>query len=576
MTSDVATPDATTAPAPAVGEDSYVDALRRFAGDLRLMEQVVATMEQRGVELRATHLGLLLESYLGERRLADAQRCLDRLQAVGGRIEPDLRWRLALASARAGQHRAAIALLDALNEEREDPGPERSAAVLTIYVDAGRLPAARSLVRRMAARSIAARPEDIERLLEDCITRRAVKDTLALVDASLALGHAPADDLVARLVAMLARGPQPERADELVARLVAADRPVPTAATVEMLLAHARAGDLARALADADELVARGVTPSAHHRNLLLAAALTAGDHAAAWAQAAILADEGHIPTGENLERLLEVSLAAKRPDLALSALDWMLVLGVPVLPHRAGAVLLALIARGEIAQAETLLRELMGCGVTVERRAANELVRRIVRSKRLDDARAWLTRLRQGGVLRQGQHHAPLLAALVAAKRLDDALALVEEMIADRVAPTSADAARLIEDRMRAKDLAAADRVLAALADAGVALDEPVYRDLMWAHARTGDHAAASTVHARMLAAGIASDERHDKALAWASGETPRRLDEVVGAQEDAGESAASGEVVADVLTVPEAPVEVAEVAAPEPAVSDLPASER
>jgi pentatricopeptide repeat protein len=66
----------------------------------------------------------------------------------------------------------------------------------------------------------------------------------------------------------------------------------------------------------------------------------------------------------------------------------------------------------------------------------------------------------------------------------------------------------------------------VADFGDADVSVDEPTYRELMWAYAKKGHHEPARAVFARMVAAGITPDERHHKALEWASGETKRRLD--------------------------------------------------
>lgn len=516
-------PEPVAAPSP-VEEDAYAEALRRFSGDLRLMEQVVDSMHQRGVELGASHLGLLLDAYLEARDLARAEDALARLEALGVTIAPERRYGLVLASARAGRSAAALAILDRLDADRVTPGAEHAPSVLGLLLDAGRFPAARSLVRRMAARGVRALPADYQRLLVDCLRRRAVNDTFVVVDAMLGAGVLPDARLAGELVTALARSGHGPRADELVDRFAGAGVRLPATAVERLAAAHAAAGDGARAEA---LLAASGGALTSHHRNLLLSARIAAGELDAAWAEALALADHGQVPTGANLDRLIEVSLAARRRDLAVGALDWMLVLGIPVAPPRAAAVLLALLTGGELDRAVELVRALVERGLTVERRVAQSLVDRTVKAQRLDEARAWLARFRADGTLRQGRTHSTLVAALVAAKRLDDALALVEEMLADRVAPTPVDAARLVDGRVRARDLAAADRLLAALADHGVVLEERVYRDLMWAHARKGDAAATEAVHQRMLAAGIPSDERHQKALEWASGRTRRRLDE-------------------------------------------------
>ena len=43
--------------------DHYVEALERFRGDVRMMEQVLATMIERGEPRSATHLEIIPVSY---------------------------------------------------------------------------------------------------------------------------------------------------------------------------------------------------------------------------------------------------------------------------------------------------------------------------------------------------------------------------------------------------------------------------------------------------------------------------------------------------------------------------------
>ena len=44
-------------------QDRYTDALRRFSGDLRMSQQVFASMEQRGVPIGDEHWTLLLDAH---------------------------------------------------------------------------------------------------------------------------------------------------------------------------------------------------------------------------------------------------------------------------------------------------------------------------------------------------------------------------------------------------------------------------------------------------------------------------------------------------------------------------------
>jgi len=284
-----------------------------------------------------------------------------------------------------------------------------------------------------------------------------------------------------------------------------------------------------------------------HLRNAVLAAHLAADDLEAAWAEAERMWAEACLPTGANLELLLDRSLAAGQVARAAGVLDLLLVIGVPVMPHRSGAVLRAEMAADGLDRVLPVVATLLDQGLVLDRSAARDLVERLVRARRLDEARAWLERFRVAGTLTQGRSYGSLLTALVAAKRTDDAVLLLEEMVGHGVRPEGADLARLVSGRLKADDPGAAERLLHAAAAVSVHADEPTLRELMWVHARRSDVAAVDRIRALLVASGVTPDERHDKARAWASGETPRRLEDTVDGVPTAGAGAATEPMVGD-----------------------------
>lgn len=518
-------------PAPEPSDDPevarYTDAMRRFSGDLRMTKQVFASMEQRGVSIGAVHWQLLLAAHLDTRDLPGAHQVLERMRAAGVEVPASTRWDLALATARSGRTDQAIALLDALHADGLDPDERHAPGVLAIYLATGRMPAARAVLRQMAQRGQAAGDAEYDRLLRDCLDRRAIKDTRTIVDLMLQVGRAPSPRMATQLVAMIARAGHTDRARELLDRLSSAGVSLPGDVHTELFLAHAKAGDIEAAQGALDAMRAGGTEPTSFHRNTVLSARLAAGDVDGAWADALSLTADGRIPSGENLEGLLDVSLAAGRVAAASGVLDWMIILGVPVPPQKAAEVLSKHLQAGELDLTLTLFDELARRGVPADRRVARDVVERLVRARRLDEARARLERFRVSGTLTHGRHYGSLLAAYLQAKRLDVAVALLRHMVAKKLEPTVSDASKLVNALVKGGQLAEAGSLIGDLQDAGVQVDEPTFRELLWAHARKGEAEAARVVHARMVAAGITPDDRHQKALEWASGETKRRLPE-------------------------------------------------
>ncbi len=520
----------------AVPEDHYAQALRRFRGDVRMMEQVLATMIERGEPRDEVHLGLMLDEYLSTRELRKARAIIGQLEESGFTIDARRHYDVAVATATAGGIDEALTILERLAAEQRDPSAAQAPVVLTLLVGAGRLQVAWSLYRRMVSRGQAAARDTHLALLADCLSRRAAKDSLSVIRAMVAAGQAIPARRASELVRMLARIGQVDRALELLGVLEGPEASVQGGPDVDgyaaVLDALAGQGRVDDAIAVTARMVERGLSPTSHHRNAVLAARIAASDLELAWSEAEAMWDGGVIPSGANLERLLDLALEAGNVTRAAGVLDWLMMLGAPVAPLRSGAVVRAELAAGGIDRMLPLVAALLDQGLAFDRAAARDLVERLVRARRLDDAQAWLERFRSTGTLTQGRSYSSLLHALVAAKRFDDLVTLVTTIAGHGVKPVDTDVVRLVTGRIKAGDLSRADLLARACAAVGVHLDDDTLRELMWAHARKGDSAAVDGVLELVAAAGITPDERHAKARAWASGETPRRLEDAPAAE--------------------------------------------
>ena len=281
-------------------EDRYTQALTRFAGagDLRMARSVWDSMQQRGVEPTAEHLQLMVKAHLERRDLAGAEEFLSVLRARG--VEPDLetRWDIAVATGRSGKTGAALGLLDQLHEQGEEPGPRHAAGVLAVYLNADRYPAARAILRRMAALGLKAPAGDYQRLLDDCLERRAIKDARTVIDLMIESGAPPSPAQVASVAGMMARAGHPDRAKALLALAAEAGVDTDPSVRTELLLAYAKAGDPAAARTTLEEMRGAGIEPNSFHHNAVLQAQVAVGDADAAWDIALELADRGRIPSG--------------------------------------------------------------------------------------------------------------------------------------------------------------------------------------------------------------------------------------------------------------------------------------
>jgi pentatricopeptide repeat protein len=561
---DAATPPEADEP------DHYAEAMRRFRGDVRMMEQVLATMIERGEPRREIHLALMLDEYLAARSLRKARAIIDQLDELGVRIDARRQYDVAIATAASGDQAGAMVIVDRLLGEQRDPGPTQATVVLSLLVGARRTPEAWSLYRRMRSRDQHATRDVHGVLLSDALERRAAKDSLTVVRGMIAAGHEVSRSRGAALARMLVGIGQIDRALELLDLLTEAARtghgPMPDddthAAVVAALATKGRVEEVAALVARATPAEA---SPSSLLRNTLLQARIAAADFDGAWTDAEAMWADACLPTGTNLESLLDLTLANGNVARAAGLLDLLLVIGAPVTPQRSGAVLRAELADGGLERVLPVADTILVQGLTFDRATARDLVERLVRARRLDEARAWLERFRVAGTLTQGRSWSSLLVALVAAKRLDDAIAVLEGMLAARVQPMASDVSKLVAGRLKADDAVGAERILLAASAGGVHVDEATLRELMWLHARRSDVAAVDRIIALLVASGVTPDERHEKARAWASGETPRRLEDT---QPDAAASAP--EASAPEVSAPEA--SAPEVSADEPAPAPLP----
>jgi pentatricopeptide repeat protein len=536
--------------------DHYVEALQRFRGDVRMMEQVLATMIERGAPRSAVHLELMLDEYLAGRSLRKARAIIGQLDELGVRIDPARQYDVALATAASGSAAEAVEIIDRLMGEQRDPSPEQAGVVLDLMLGARRTPQAWSLFRRMRSRSQRPSRDAHLTLLGDTLQRRAAKDSVAVVSSMAEAGHRIPDGRIAPLVRMLVGLGQLDRALEvlsIVERAATAGLCAPPGddgygPVLHALAAKGRVDDV---LGVAQRLTDSGTPLSGHHRNAVLAASIASGDFEAAWAETERMWADACLPTGANLEGLLDLSLAAGNVARAAGVLDLLLVIGVPVTPQRSGAVLRAEMATDGLDRVLPVAATMLDQELAFDRATARDLVERLVRSRRLDEARRWLARFRAAGTLTQGRSYGSLLSALVTAKRVDDAVSLLEEMVAGRVRPEQSDLARLVSGRLKAGDVVAAERILAAASSAGVHADEATLRELMWTHARRSDVVAVDRIVALLVASGVTPDERHEKARAWASGATPRRLEDT--------DHAAPSDAPVDAATAAAEPVDAA-----------------
>lgn len=502
--------------------DKYLEALRRFAeaGDLQMARSVVGSMEQRGVEVGAPHLELLLTANLTGRDPAGARAIVARMRDAGIEVDGGVRHDLAIAAARAGRLADAVGELDALHEEGVKPTSAQLPELLSIHVRAKRFSAARAVLRRLAGEGRGARPADYEALIADLHERKAINDTEAQVEQMLRVGAPPTAAQGRGLVTMVAEAGHPGRASALLDTLWTGDVEVDVQVLSDILDAHARAGDAEAVAATVERMAEVGAEPNSFHRNAMLGARLAAEDADGAWAMVDDMLESGRIPTGDNLDLLFDVTLATGNLTRASGVIDWALILGTPVAPHRLAAAVDGHLQAGELTTARWLFDTAAAAGVPRDRKAARGIVEETIRAGDVDGARSLLSELLATDTLTHGQHWGSLLRALLGARRLDDVVAVIDELTNAGTSPAAADLIRTVHVLLDADRGADALRLTTGSLEAGADVDATNYGELLWLFAKTQDVTAVDAVRDHMVANGVEVEHRHAKAVAHARGE--------------------------------------------------------
>ncbi|MFT5222427.1 MAG: tetratricopeptide (TPR) repeat protein [Glaciecola sp.] len=508
-------------------QDTYAEALERFgiAGDSRMAQQVVDSMRKRGIELQQVHHQLLVTSYLKANDLANGLRRVAEMEQAGFPMDPAAKFDVAVAAAKSGRREIAARLTDELDAVGFRAGGADLARAFSLFVNLRRLPLAKALVKPMASAGIAGSAADYGVLLDDCLSRRAIKDTRATLTAMIQTKVTIDPVLATNLVAMMAKAGHAERARELLDQLAQAGVMVGTGAW-EALVAMADAKQAGAVEAIITDMAASGVAPTSHHRNILLAAA-AGTDAASAWTSLSSLADDGVIPTGANLEVVFDTVIGAGDLDRAQGVLDWMVILGVPVPGTKIAKLVEVLLKNGDLDKALVAFDEALALGVPGDRKQGSGLLHELIRAGRLDDAKAFLHRARKARVLTHGRHFGALVVGFVRADRLDEGLELLDQSLARKAGPSSGDATKIMTAILRTGDLGRARKVLDDLAGAKVSLDEATYREMLWDYAKKKQAEPTQAIYDRMVAAGITPNHSHEAALKWARGETAQNLEE-------------------------------------------------
>ncbi|HEX9888739.1 MAG TPA: hypothetical protein VGA69_04635 [Nitriliruptorales bacterium] len=504
----------------------YLERLRSYAGagDPRMTRAVFDRMRESGVQPDAEAYRLLLGVYTKVRDLEGAQQVVAQMAADGIQADADTTAEVVLGYARAGQTARALDALDDMRARNLRPSSRYAQPLLSLTITAGRYPAARAMLRAMAEDGTAAAPQEYRRLLDECLERRAIKDSRHILDIMIEVGRPPTSQQVTSVATMMARAGHPDRAQELLER-VQDHVDVEPAVQTEILLAHARAGRTDDAAAVLDRLAQAGVEASSLHRNAILTSQLAAKDLEGAWQTALSLGNAGGIPTSDNLEGLFELSREQGSVDLAAGVIDWMSMLGVQAQPQHVAQIIDGYARQGRVDDARRMLDDAVRSGAPVDRRQARNVADAYVKAGRLDEARVLLDQLSVSRTLTQGKHYGPLLSALLRAKRHDHACEVIEALLARKAQPPASQSSAVVLHLVKQDQLAEALDLLERLAAADVSIAEEDYRELMWSFAKKHRVEQTQRVYELLVGAGITPDDRHEKALAWARGQIAQRL---------------------------------------------------
>lgn len=503
----------------------YLDAMRRFSGDPRMVAQVFASLNERGVTPTGEHWQLLLEAYVSAGDVDAAEKTLSQMTHAGITVSDEQLFDLGVTFARRGAIQRAITQFDALHQRGARPGQKHAPAVFNAFVTAKRFPAARAVLRDMHQRGETVPKASYLPLLHDALNRRGVKDTEALLASMLASGHAPDSRLASDLVLMVCKAAGPSRAFALVTQLLDANVTLHAGVYATVLRSFVDANDPADIERVIATLLQHNIALTSYAHNARLGARLAAGDLDGAWIALCTLWDAGMLATGEHAGALVAASITAKKHVRALAGVSAMLLTATPVTSDQMQAAVSAAISAKDVDGAIALVRDALYANVALDRRVLRDITQALLAQNRLRHAVILLGDARHAGVVSARSYGAVVLHVLQQ-KNTARALNLIAYLTNNRIRLNAADASQVL--RALARD-ASREQVLTAVtafASQKVYADEPTYRELLWDCARAGDTAATRQVYDMMGAAGIAREDSHEKALAWATGATARRLD--------------------------------------------------
>jgi len=503
----------------------YLDAMRRFSGDARMVTQVFASLSQRGVTPTADHWQLLLEAHVSAGDVDAAETTLAEMAAAGVTVSDTQLFDLGVTFFRRGEIARAIAQFDGLHQRGARPGSRHAPAVFNAFLHAERFPAARAVLRDMAQRGETVPRESYTQLLRDALNRRAVKDTEALVTTMLTAGVTPDRPLASDLAIMVCQAADPRRACTLVTQLLDAGVTFTPSVYATILRGLVTKKDHAGVVDYLAALTRYGIPASSYAINALLSACLATGDTDGAWDALCRLWDEGMLATGANLSATITQNLAAGKPRRAQAALTAMLFTATPVTGEEMHAVIAAQLAAKNVADAVAVVRDALAGSVTFDRRVLRDITHALLLRGELRETLLLLADARHAGVV-SARSYGEVLTFVLQQKRPDRGVRLITHYGKERIRLNAADASQAIRALARDGSREQAVAAVNAFATQKVYADEPTYRELLWECARAGDTAATRTVYDILGAAGHSREESHEKALAWATGQTPRRLD--------------------------------------------------
>lgn len=503
----------------------YLDAMRRFSGDARMVAQVFASLSQRGVTPTADHWQLLLDAHIGSGDVDAAETTLSQMAAAGVTVSDTQLFDLGVTFFRRGETARAIAQFDGLHQRGARPGARHAPAVFNAFLQAQRFPAARAVLRDMAQRGETVPRESYTQLLRDALKRRAVKDTEALLATMLTAGVTPEQSLASELAIMVCQAADPDRAGKLVAQLLDAGVTFTSSVYATILRAHIGQKNYAGIVDWIAVLTQHRIALSSYGFNALLSARLATGDTDGAWDALCRLWDEGMLASSENLSATITQNLAGRQPRRAQAALTAMIFTATPVTGEEMHAVIAAQLAADNVADAVAVVRDALAGSVTFDRRVLRDITQALLARGALRETLLLLADARHAGVV-SARSYGQVLTFVLRHKRADRGVHLIAHYGKERIRLNVTDASQAIRGLARDGSREQAVAAVNAFAAQKVYADEPTYRELLWECARAGDTTATRTVYDLLEAAGHPREESHDKALAWATGQTPRRLD--------------------------------------------------